>query len=180
MNAKQRAFVEHYLQCWNASEAARRAGYSEKTARQTGSRLLTYADIQEAIEERKQELLMSSDEVLLRLAEQARADYSDYLTRWGEVDMDRLIADGKAHLIKGIKHTLHGMNVEFYDAQAALQLVGKSHKLFTEKVEHDIHGSVEITADDMVAARESAREFEESLLQEPGPDVENEDVDEPA
>lgn len=45
MNARQRSFCEHYAACGNAAEAARRAGYSERTARQQGERLLTNADI---------------------------------------------------------------------------------------------------------------------------------------
>lgn len=45
MNARQRSFCEHYAACGNAAEAARRAGYSEKTARQQGERLLTNVDI---------------------------------------------------------------------------------------------------------------------------------------
>lgn len=36
---------EYYASCGNAAEAARRAGYSEKTARQQGERLLTNVDI---------------------------------------------------------------------------------------------------------------------------------------
>lgn len=45
MNARQRAFCEHYAACGNAAQAAREAGYSAKTARQQGERLLTNVDI---------------------------------------------------------------------------------------------------------------------------------------
>ena len=51
MNARQRAFAEHYATTGNAAEAARRAGYSPKTARAIGQKLLTKADIQEYIHE---------------------------------------------------------------------------------------------------------------------------------
>ncbi len=40
LTARQRAFVQHYLDCRNASAAARRAGYSEKGAGSAGHRLL--------------------------------------------------------------------------------------------------------------------------------------------
>jgi len=74
---KRIAFVEHYLACWNASEAARRAGYKQ---RNEGHRLLTNADIQAHIKERLAEVTMSADEVLQRLAEIARnLDSGDYL-----------------------------------------------------------------------------------------------------
>ena len=36
LSKKQRVFVEHFLRCWNAAEAARRAGYSERSARHIG------------------------------------------------------------------------------------------------------------------------------------------------
>lgn len=55
MNPRQRAFAEHYAACGNAAEAARKAGYSERTARSQGQRLLTNADILEYIGELQSE-----------------------------------------------------------------------------------------------------------------------------
>ena len=75
---KQQVFIEEYLRCWNATEAARRAGYSEATARQIGSRLLTNVDIASEIECRLEELTMSPAEVLMRLTEQARSDIGQF------------------------------------------------------------------------------------------------------
>jgi phage terminase small subunit len=49
MNARQRRFVDEYLVSLNATKAAIAAGYSEKTARSLGQRLLTNADISAAI-----------------------------------------------------------------------------------------------------------------------------------
>jgi phage terminase small subunit len=46
LNIKQAAFVQEYLVDLNATQAAIRAGYSKKTARSCGQRLLTHADIQ--------------------------------------------------------------------------------------------------------------------------------------
>lgn len=40
LNEKQQAFCEYYAACFNATEAARKAGYSEKTAYSIGQRLL--------------------------------------------------------------------------------------------------------------------------------------------
>ncbi len=51
MNARQTRFVQGYLlNGGNATQAAEYAGYSKKTAKVQGSRLLTYADVREAIE----------------------------------------------------------------------------------------------------------------------------------
>ena len=49
LTEKQHRFVDEYLVDLNATQAAIRAEYSEKTARQQGQRLLTNADIQAAI-----------------------------------------------------------------------------------------------------------------------------------
>ncbi len=49
LTAKQQKFVEEYSRCLNASEAARRAGYSSKTAAQQGERLLRNVQIANAL-----------------------------------------------------------------------------------------------------------------------------------
>lgn len=41
LNERQKRFCEYYVACGNAAEAARKAGYSVKTARHQGYRLLT-------------------------------------------------------------------------------------------------------------------------------------------
>lgn len=51
MNQRKRAFCEAYLLSGNATKAAVEAGYSSKTARSTGQRLLTFADVQEYLEQ---------------------------------------------------------------------------------------------------------------------------------
>lgn len=49
LTPKQQRFVQEYLQDHNGTQAAIRAGYSESTARQQGSRLLTEPRIQAAV-----------------------------------------------------------------------------------------------------------------------------------
>ncbi|MDR2309764.1 MAG: terminase small subunit [Brucellaceae bacterium] len=49
LTAKQERFVSEYLIDLNATQAAIRAGYSEKAANREGSRLLSNVDIAEAI-----------------------------------------------------------------------------------------------------------------------------------
>ena len=51
LTPKQRLFVEEFLVDLNATKAAARAGYSPKTARSQGQRLLTNVDIADAIRE---------------------------------------------------------------------------------------------------------------------------------
>jgi phage terminase small subunit len=74
LSNKQRKFINEYLQCFNATEAARLAGYSPKTARAIGAENLTKPDIAAEIEKALNESAMSASEVLMRLAEQARND----------------------------------------------------------------------------------------------------------
>jgi hypothetical protein len=69
---KQRVFVEEYLQCWNATEAARRAGYAHPNTQ--GPRLLVNVSIRELIDRRLREKQASADEALVIIAEQMRAD----------------------------------------------------------------------------------------------------------
>jgi phage terminase small subunit len=146
---KQRVFIEEYLQCWNATEAARRAGYSERTANRIASNLLSKVDIQEKIKERIAEKAMSADEVLTRLAEQARGTHSEYMTPIGP-DMKALVDDNKSHLIKKFRKDSSGITVEFYDAQAALVHLGRHHKLFTDKQEFTGEMKVENIKDEEI------------------------------
>jgi phage terminase small subunit len=136
LSGKQRAFVHHYLACWNGTEAARRAGYSDKTACQQASRLLTNVNIQGAIQDALDELAMSAGEVLLRLTAQARGSLADFISidsdhpdTW-TLDLEKARQTGAIHQIKKIKIGKYGTEIEMYDAQAALVKLGEHHQLF--------------------------------------------------
>ena len=148
LNDRQRAFVEHYLVCWNASEAARRAGYSKKTAREIGRENLTKPDIRAEIERRFAELGMGSDEVLARLASHARGSLQPFLQTQGEnvlVDLTSDDAQAHLHLIKKIKTkkrsytrddepvTETETEIEIHDPQTALVHLGRHWGLFIDK-----------------------------------------------
>lgn len=51
LTPKQQAFADYYIECGNATEAAKRAGYSEDTARQIGAENLSKPSISEYIAE---------------------------------------------------------------------------------------------------------------------------------
>lgn len=194
LTAKQQLFVDRYLESFNATSAYDEA-YAPKnktTAASNGYRLLRNADISTAIDERLSESAMRADEVLRRLAEQARSEharyivskprldmvqmaldekadlipavidehgnidvaqmatdgvlelYAPYIINTAYVDLDAMRRDDMMHLVKGIKHTKEGLQVEFYDAQSALQLIGKHHALFTDRTENHVDGKIEI------------------------------------
>ena len=54
LTPRQERFVEEYLVDLNATKAAARAGYSERTANEQGARLLVNVSVQKAIQEAKQ------------------------------------------------------------------------------------------------------------------------------
>jgi phage terminase small subunit len=147
LSYKRRAFVEAYLQTWNATEAAGQAGY--KHPNKQGPRLLVSVGIQDAIKARLSEMAMDADEVLVRLSQQATADISDFLKDGGGIDWQKV--KEKGYLIKSILHRKgQHTKIELYDAQSALALLGKHYRLFTErhevdtKIEHVIKGSIRI------------------------------------
>lgn len=81
LTPKQKIFVQEYLVDLNATAAARRAGYSEKTADRIGPELLgktcVSQAIQEAIKQREQRTEITQDYVLRKLKEIADKAASD-------------------------------------------------------------------------------------------------------
>ena len=67
---RRKRFVNAYLgeAAGNAAEAARLAGYSEKAARQIGSRLLTYDDVRSTIDQRLNKANLSTEARLQKVA----------------------------------------------------------------------------------------------------------------
>jgi phage terminase small subunit len=157
MNNKQEAFIREYLQDFNKTKAAIRAGYSEKTARAQGSRLFTNADIAGEIKARIAEKTMSSEEVLNRLADIARGDMSDLmsLSTMGfnfnlliEDENGNRIPNPKTKLIKRIKQKVTTIteksgdereiidtDLELYSAQEALNTIAKLNGMIVEKMD---------------------------------------------
>lgn len=81
LTAKQARFVEEYLVDLNATQAAIRSGYAEKSASVEGARLLANAKVGEAVaaglKARSERTKIDADWVLTRLAEEADADLAD-------------------------------------------------------------------------------------------------------
>lgn len=81
LTAKQQAFVAEYLIDLNATQAALRAGYSEKTAGAIGNENLKKHEIQEAIsaarKKRAERTEVDQDYVIRKLKEIADKDASD-------------------------------------------------------------------------------------------------------
>lgn len=75
LNDKQRQFCEEYLVDLNGTQAAIRAGYSEKTAKEQAARLLTNVNVQEYISElqnkRNKRVQITQDEIVEKIIEVA-------------------------------------------------------------------------------------------------------------
>ena len=134
LTPKQRAFVEYYLISWNARDAATKAGY--KSPEKTGHRLLYHPEIAELASQRIREIGATADEVLIRLTNQARSSFGDFLTynpktKKPEVNWAKVVQDS-GDVIKKISYTRHGTPVlELYDKQRALELLGRFLKMDT-------------------------------------------------
>lgn len=198
---RRRAFIDEYLECWNASEAARRAGYSLKTAGSAGHELLKNPEIAQEISRRVADRAMSADETLIRMADKVRVSMADFirLDENGNVQLDFTFANlnGKLHAIRKLKTRTRSYTgyvaitvgpdgptvaisdtedghpveiteteaeIELYNNLTALEMVGKTHGLFREAVDHVVRGQVNVTGDEMAAARAAAQEYERQLM----------------
>jgi len=77
---------------------------------------------------------MSAEECLQRLAAQSRSDVSEFINQGGGIDWEKVKAKG--YLVKRVKHN-KGQNseIELHDSQRALELIGKHHRLFADRLE---------------------------------------------
>jgi len=84
LNDRQSRFVDEYLVDSNATQAAIRAGYSEKTANPMAARLLANVSIEREIEAKRKRLQIKtevkSEQVIQEYARIAFSNTSDYLT----------------------------------------------------------------------------------------------------
>lgn len=82
LTEKQKAFVQEYLVDLNATAAAKRAGYSEKTAYSVGNENLTKPEIskaiQKAMQERQERTQVTQDMVVQEISKVAFKDAADF------------------------------------------------------------------------------------------------------
>lgn len=124
LTPKQKAFADYYIELGNATEAAIRAGYNKKTARQIGSMNLTKVDIKQYIDERLAKIedarIAKGEEVLQYLTKVMRGEEKDQL----------------------------GLDASLQDRTKAAELLGKRYRLFVDKIEADVNKTVVFTGED--------------------------------
>lgn len=124
----------------NATAAAKRAGYSEKTACEQGSRLLANVKVQEEIQKRQvklqSKLEITQERVLSELASIAFANGSDFATINANglinIKATSQVPKEKLPAIAGIKYSANGLGVEIklHDKVRALEMLGRHLGLF--------------------------------------------------
>jgi phage terminase small subunit len=156
LNDKQALFVQEYLVDLNATQAAIRAGYSENTAQEQGSRLLSNVMVQQAVAEgkrlRAEKTGIDAEWVLRRLAEEAEADIADLYSedgglrpvhQWPAIWRKGLVSGIKVHqeydYVEGEKVPAGVVKeVKLSDRIKRIELIGKHVDVaaFTERLEH--------------------------------------------
>lgn len=158
LNRKQRQFCLEYVKCFNATEAAKRAGYSDSTAYSQGSRLLKDVEIKEYIQHEIDQRTPTEDEILARMGDISRASYLPFVNIADDghiyFDFSNPQARNYLHLIKKIKskrrRTVEGQDggeweqewveVELHDSMAALTALARIKGMFADKVDVTTNG----------------------------------------
>lgn len=145
LTIKQKAFADYYIELGNATEAAIKAGYNPKTARQIGSMNLTKVDIKSYIDERMKGIesyrIAKAEEVLAFLSASLRGEVLEEVVSTESID-------------GMIKPVILKKQLSAKDRIKAAELLGKRYALFTEKV--DLEGNVGVTIIDDIGTLEDA------------------------
>lgn len=159
LNAKQQAFCDEYIIDFNATQAAIRAGYSEKTSYSHGQRLLNDVEIQKAISknqiERSKRTEITQDRVLLEIARLAFNDprkvFDDNnallpVKQWPD-EVAAAISSIKTKEITDSEGNTVGISqeVKFWDKSKNLDLAARHLGMLNDKLE--LGGNIHFTLD---------------------------------
>lgn len=139
MNERQRRFADEYIISANATQAAIKAGYSQKYANTNASKLLQNTTIKSYIDERLAELQSK------KVADQQ--EVLEYLTSVmrGEETEQTIIGVGE------LGQELTDIEVSAKDRIKAAELLGKRYRLWTDKQEVEVQGTVVFANEDDIA-----------------------------
>lgn len=139
LTVKQQRFCDEYLIDLNATQAAIRAGYSEKTAKVIASENLSKPNIKEYIENRMKEkeknLIADQDEVLQYLTSVLR----------GESESEEIVIESIGDFMSEARTMKKAPSEK--DRLKAAELLGKRYSLFTDKVQQEVDMDLNITVD---------------------------------
>lgn len=144
---KEQIWLDTYLRTFNATEAARVAGYQwpEKQGYQKKQKF------REEINELLRQRAMTPAEIIDELQQIALGDIADYFNGYTVIDLEKAKEDGKSKLVKKLKQRtvtkigktdtdedveVHDLELEMYSRHEALRDLGKIHSLFVERTEN--------------------------------------------
>lgn len=172
LTAKQRRFVEEYLVDLNATQAAIRAKYSKKTARQMGDENLSKPDIAAAIQKaeqaRSKRTEITQDAVLQELAKIGFANMQDYMRVGADgdpyLDFSNLTRDQAAALIEVTvedfkegrgedSRDVRRVKFKLGDKKSALVDIGRHLGMFKDRIEHSGPNGLPLQFADMTDRR---------------------------
>jgi phage terminase small subunit len=149
LSPRQRRFAEEYICDLNATEAAKRAGYSAHTASEIGYALKNKPQVAALIEqltaERSARLRVTADRVLEELATIAYSDIRHYgVSRKGLLLRTAGAPHEASRAVMSVKRKSEGFDhtveLKLYDKVRALELLGKHLKMFVDQVDHTSGG----------------------------------------
>ena len=172
---KQRKFCDEYLIDLNATQAAIRAGYTEKYANTNASKLLQNTTISQYIGERQKELSrkteITQERVIRELALIAFSNATDYarvVEKKMKIEVDGVLVDvldedGNPIMYRTVEPVLteeltDGLEVRPCSKEKALELLGRHLGMFTDKIEANINDSVKNELAELLAQRKARGE----------------------
>jgi phage terminase small subunit len=147
LNDKQKMFCREFLRDFNGAQAAIRSGYSQKTARSIAHELLTKPDVQQYVQALAIQLNEKTDNQIERIVAElqlvAFGTIKD-VAEWGSDGVyakDSSLLREEARIIAEVSETSSErggsrVKIKLHDKLKALELLGRYHKIFTDKVEH--------------------------------------------
>lgn len=146
LNAQQRLFVSEYLKDRNATKAAIRAGYSQKSAQHLGYQLLQNPPVRAAVDEGLEKLLtdngLTAERTIREMARLAYFDPAKLYDKHGKLlAVPEMDADTRAAIVsievEGTRTSKAGetSKVKLADKAAALRMAAQHHGLLKERVE---------------------------------------------
>lgn len=160
MTPKQDRFWREYLVDLNGTQAAIRAGYSARTARYIAAENMRkpaiVAALGQAMKQRGERLQATADDVVLEITRLAMLDPAE-LTSVKNPGHIKTLPEDVRRAIVGWSWDRQGNFVIKLAKEKALEMLGRHHGLFTDKVEHS--GKLEITGlAERMRSRERLRE----------------------
>ena len=158
LTAKQKRFCDEYLIDFNATQAAIRAGYSERTAYSQGQRLLKNVEVQKYLQERmaekEKELIADQNEVMKYLSAVMRREKTESVVVTLSKEKSVYVPDANGTMRKQTVKEEIPQVVEIparlSDANKAAELLGKAYGIYTDKVDMDENVPVIFSGEDQL------------------------------